>query len=107
MIGGKKLFKPIAAFPKIQRDINLVMNETQLVGPITDMMLIKGRNLIISANPINIFNDEVALGKGMKSVTFSIEFQHQSKTLEDKDVTPIIDVIIRIANKDFNAKLRV
>ena len=29
------------------------------------------------------------------------------KTLEDKDVTPIIDVIIRIANKDFNAKLRV
>jgi phenylalanyl-tRNA synthetase beta subunit len=29
------------------------------------------------------------------------------KTLEDKDVTPIIDEIIRIADKDFNAKLRV
>jgi phenylalanyl-tRNA synthetase beta chain len=106
MIGGKKQFKPIATFPKIQRDVNLVMNETQIVGPITDMMLKKGRNLIISANPINIFNDEVALGKGMKSVTFSIEFQHQSKTLEDKDVTPVINEIIRVAEKEFLAKLR-
>ena len=106
MIGGKKHFKPIATFPKIQRDVNLVMNETQTVGPITDMMLKKGRNLIISANPINIFNDEVALGKGMKSVTFSIEFQHQSKTLEDKDVTPVINEIIRVAEKEFLAKLR-
>jgi phenylalanyl-tRNA synthetase beta chain len=106
MIGGKKQFKPIATFPKIQRDVNLVMNETQIVGPITDMMLKKGKNLIISANPINIFNDEVALGKGMKSVTFSIEFQHQSKTLEDKDVTPVINEIIRVAEEEFLAKLR-
>ncbi len=106
MISGKKQFKPIATFPKIQRDLNLVMNETQIVGPITDMILKKGRNLIISANPINIFNDEVALGKGMKSVTFSIEFQHQSKTLEDKDVTPVINEIIRVAEDDFLAKLR-
>ena len=42
----------------------------------------------------------------MKSVTFSIEFQHQSKTLEDKDVTPVIKEIIRVAEKDFLAKLR-
>ena len=86
--------------------VNMVMNATQIVGQITYMMLKKGKNLIISANPINIFNDEVALGKGMKSVTFSIEFQHQSKTLEDKDVTPIINEIIRVAEKEFLAKLR-
>ena len=106
MMDNKKKFKPIATFPKIQRDVNLVMNETQTVGQITDMMLKKGKNLIISANPINIFNDEVALGKGMKSVTFSIEFQHHSKTLEDKDVTPVINEIIRVAEKEFLAKLR-
>ena len=38
--------------------------------------------------------------------SFSIIFQHSSKTLEDKDVNPIIDEIIHIAEKDFNAKLR-
>ena len=42
----------------------------------------------------------------MKSVTFSLVFQDTSKTLEDKDVNPIIHEIIRVAKNDFNAKLR-
>ena len=106
MMKSKKQFKSIATFPKIQRDLNLVMNANQIVGPISDMILKKGKNLIINVKPINIFNDEVILGKGMKSVTFSIEFQHQSKTLEDKDVTPVIKEIIHVAKDDFLAKLR-
>jgi phenylalanyl-tRNA synthetase beta chain len=106
MMSGKKQFMPIAAFPKIQRDLNLVMNESQEVGPIANMILKKGKNLIIDSNPINIFIDEDALGNGMKSVTFSIEFQHNAKTLEDKDVTPVINDIIRVAEKEFHAKLR-
>ena len=106
MMSGKKQFMPIAAFPKIQRDLNLVMNESQEVGPIANMILKKGKNLIIDSNPINIFIDEDALGNGIKSVTFSIAFQHQSKTLEDKDVTPVINDIIRVAEKEFHAKLR-
>lgn len=106
MMRGKKKFKPISPYPKVPRDLNLVMPETQNVGPIADMMLRKGRNLIVEANPINIFVDETALGAGMKSVTFSLEFQHSSKTLEDKDVNSVIDDIIRVAEADFHAKLR-
>ena len=34
-------------------------------------------------------------------------FQDTEKTLEDNDVNPIIDEIIDIAEKKFNAKLRV
>ena len=37
---------------------------------------------------------------------FSIVFQHDSKTLEDKDVSPVIDDIISGAEREFNAKLR-
>ena len=106
MLGGKKDYKKIASFPKIQRDLNLVMNKSQEVGPIETMILKKGNNLIINAKPINIFIDEDALGEDQKSVTFSIEFQHSSKTLEDKDVTPVINDIIRLAETDFLAKLR-
>ena len=50
--------------------------------------------------PVNIFIDDLSIGPGFKSVTFSIIFQHSSKTLEDKDVNPIISEIIRIAEKD-------
>ena len=106
MMGRKKQYNPIATFPKIQRDLNLVMQKSQEVGPIVNLILKKGNNLIQSANPINVFIDEDALGKGLKSVTFSIEFQHHKKTLEDKDVTPVINDIIRVVEKEFLAKLR-
>ena len=48
-----------------------------------------------------------AIGEEFKSVTFSIVFQHSSKTLEDSDVNPIIDEIVNFAEKKFHAKLRV
>ena len=40
-------------------------------------------------------------------MVFEMIFQHKEKTLEDKDVNPIIDEIIDIAQSEFNAKLRV
>jgi phenylalanyl-tRNA synthetase beta chain len=106
MMSAKKRFKPISAYPKISRDINLVMKESQSVGPIVDVIIKLGNNLIIHTSPMNIFIDDKTLGKGMKSVTFTMTFQHSSKTLEDKDVNPVIKEIIRVADKDFNAKLR-
>ena len=82
------------------------MPESQAVGPVTKMILKKGQNLVVNARPANIFRDEKAVGKDRKSVTFSIEFQHHAKTLEDKDVNPIINDIISIVKIIFNAKLR-
>ena len=106
LINKKREFAPINLFPKIIRDINLVMPESQPVEQIIKKILTKGNSLILEASPMNIFKDRNSIGSGKKSVTISITFQHHSKTLEDKDVNPIIDEIISIVNKDFNAKLR-
>ena len=54
-----------------------------------------------------MFEDKENIGENNKSVTFEMVFQNSEKTLEDKDVNPIIDEIIDIADKKFNAKLRV
>ena len=65
-----------------------------------------GTNLI-DYYPTEIFEDSESLGENKKSVVFEMVFQHKEKTLEDKDVNPIIDEIIDIAQSKFNAKLRV
>ena len=78
----------------------------QEVGDLLELFFKKGKKLVIDAKPVNIFADEDAIGKDMKSVTFTITFQASSKTLEDKDVNPVIDEIIHVAEKDFLAKLR-
>jgi len=106
MFGRKKTFSTVNPYPKITRDLNLVMPQDQEVGSIVEIFHKIGKKLITEANPVNIFLDDETLGEAMKSVTFSIKFQNPSKTLEDKDVNPIIDEIIRVAEKDFNAKLR-
>ena len=106
MLLRKKAFKPISAYPIIPRDLNLVMPKEQGVGDIIDLIFKKGKKLVVDAKPVNIFIDPEAIGEEMKSVTFSITFQHTSKTLEDKDVTPVIEEIIRGAEKEFLAKLR-
>ena len=106
MLHRKKAFKPISAYPVIPRDLNLVMPKEQEVGAVIDLIFKKGKKLVVDAKPVNIFFDTKSIGEEMKSVTFSITFQHTSKTLEDKDVTPVINEIIRVAEEEFLAKLR-
>ena len=107
MLENKKTFKKIIPYPKVMRDLNLVIPEEQEVGSILEIFHKYGKKLITSSEAVNVFKDKDSIGEGFKSVTFSLTFLDPSKTLEDKDVNPIIDEIIRVAEKTFNAKLRV
>ena len=62
--------------------------------------------MIINCEPTNIFRDSDLIGKDKKSVTYSLEFQHTSRTLEDKEVNSIVNKIISSINTTFNAILR-
>ena len=99
-------YTPINLFPKISRRINLVLEVSESVGPILEFIEYKCYKNLIEVYPVEIFEDKNNVGKNKKSVTFEMVFQNVEKTLEDKDVNPIIDEIIDIAEKDFNAKLR-
>ena len=83
--------------------------ETILVGlqPRGKFLCEKLVNILIDKYPVEVFEDKENIGENQKSVTFEMVFQDSKKTLEDKDVNPIIDEIIDIADKKFNAKLRV
>ena len=100
-------YSPINLYPKISRRINLVLDATNSVGPILELIDKKGCNILIDKYPVEVFEDKENIGENKKSVTFEMVFQDSEKTLEDKDVNPIIDEIIDIADKKFNAKLRV
>ena len=100
-------YSPINLYPKITRRINLVLDISDSVGPILKLIVKKGGGILIDKYPVEIFEDKESLGENKKSVTFEMVFQGSEKTLEDKDVNPIIDEIIDIADKKFNAKLRV
>ena len=64
-----------------------------------------GQNILVHSDPINIFRHE-SIGKSKKAIAINLIFQSTSKTLEDKDVNPIIDKIIQVISNKFSAKLR-
>ena len=104
---GEKVYKSINSLPKISRRINLLLNDKESVDSILKLIQEKGGANLIEYYPVEIFKDKESIGENKKSVVFEMIFQHKEKTLEDKDVNPIIDEIIDIAQTKFNAKLRV
>lgn len=98
-------YVPMVTYPKVERDLNFVVDETVEVGYIVSKIRKNGRNILKSTKPINIFRHK-NLGKEKKSITFRLVFQSASKTLEDKDVNQVIDEIVSIITKQFDAKLR-
>ena len=99
------LFKPIVYFPKVERDINFVIDESIEIGVMINSIEKYNFSNLIKIEPLNIFRDP-SLGDNKKSITLNFHFQHTSKTLEDKDVNLVINEIIKVVSKNYSAKLR-
>ena len=98
-------FKPINYLPKVERDINFVVDETIKIGDIVNSIEKYRFSNLISIEPLNIFRD-ASIGKSKKAITLNFHFQNASKTLEDNDVNLVINEIINVVSKNFSAKLR-
>ncbi len=101
----KNKYQPIITYPVVDRDLNFVLDESVDVGTVCLSIQKNGRNVLKKAEPVNIFRHE-SVGKNKKAVAFNLVFQSTTKTLEDKDVNPVIDEIIRVVSKKYGAKLR-
>ena len=88
-----------------ERDLNFVIDNDLTSGSIIDFILSKKFDFLINIVPVSIFKHST-LGPNKKALSLNLIFQSDSKTLEDKVVNPIIDGIIEVVSKKFNAKLR-
>ena len=101
----KNEYKPVVVYPSMIRDLNFVLDETIPVGEIIHVINKNGKNILIDSEPVSIFRDS-SIGDNNKAVAINLIFQSSKKTLEDKDVNPVINEIIRVVSKKFSAKLR-
>jgi len=98
-------YKAISKYPTIERDLNFVIDEEINAGDIVNKIQKMNLKLLKLVTPMNIFR-HASLGENKKSIVYKLVFQDVSKTLEDKDVNPIIEEIISIVKVKFYAKLR-
>lgn len=86
-------YKGIAKFPAVTRDICLVMKKDVLAGQVEDVIRTNGGKILESYRLFDMYEGE-QLGADEKSLAYSIQFRAADRTLEDKDVTQVMDKIL-------------
>ena len=87
-------YQGVAKFPAVTRDISLVMKKTVLAGQIEEVIRKSGGKLLEDYHLFDIYEGE-NVGKDEKSLAYSIRFRAKDRTLEDKDVTTVMDKILK------------
>ena len=91
-------YQGVAKFPAVTRDISLVMKKTVLAGQIEEVIRKSGGKLLEDYHLFDIYEGE-NVGKDEKSLAYSIRFRAKDRTLEDKDVSAVMDKILKKLEK--------
>ena len=95
----------LSKFPEVSRDLAILVDiETRAADILALVYENAGENL----SDIRIFDvyQGDAVEKGKKSIALGLTWQHPSRTLNDEEVTSIIDKCIKALEQKFNASLR-
>jgi phenylalanyl-tRNA synthetase beta chain len=96
----------ISKFPKVRRDLALVLNDHVTFDEILTIARKTDKKLLKAVNLFDVYKNEDQLGAGKKSYAVSFEFQDVDKTLKDKDVDKIINTLIFKYEKNLGAFIR-
>ena len=97
--------KPIARFPAVNRDLALVMRDSQQVGPLMDAIRKGCGAMLEDIRMFDVFRG-VQIGPGNKSVAFSLTYRAADHTLTEEEITALTDKALKIAREKFDAVLR-
>ncbi len=86
-------YKGIAKFPAVTRDISMVMPKSVLVGEVEKVIEKRGGKLVESYSLFDIY-EGVQIKEGFKSVAYTLSFRANDRTLEDKDIQPVMEKIL-------------
>ena len=97
-------FTGIAKFPAVSRDISMLVPKNILVGTIENIIEKRGGKLVENFSLFDIYEGS-QIQEGFKSVAYTISFRAKDRTLEDKDITPVMDKILKDLS-DIGVELR-
>jgi phenylalanyl-tRNA synthetase beta chain len=103
---GIKEYKPISAFPSIEIDLAIVVDEKINNKDILEIIRKNGTDILRRTSLFDIYRGK-QVEKGKKSLAYSLTFRGENRTLKDSEVEIITNRIIEKLGKDFNASLRV
>lgn len=101
----KVLYKPLPKYPASERDLAVVVDAAQLIGPMLSAISSAGGELLREVKLFDIYKG-AQVGEGKMSVAFSLVLRADDRTLTDEETGKVFDKLVRTLEYKFGAKLR-
>jgi phenylalanyl-tRNA synthetase beta chain len=98
-------YSPLPKYPSTSRDIALLVDESQSVGDVEQVIRLNGEGILEQVRLFDIYRGE-QVADGKKSVAFTLTYRDANKTLTDEDVAKVHNQILDALKGNFNAVLR-
>jgi phenylalanyl-tRNA synthetase beta chain len=105
LIPDRHEMQPVSAFPPVLEDLAIIVDDATPAERVADLISQAGGRLVTGITLFDVYRGE-QIGKGKKSLAYSITYQSSEKTLSDSDVAQVRGRIIRHLDQEIGAKLR-
>ena len=102
---GTVSFNPIPKFPGIEYDIALIVDQEIHAETLRQEISSQTGPLLEKIDIFDVYEGE-HIAQNSKSIAFRLAFIDANKTLNIKDIEPIINNVVRSLNKKYNVVLR-
>lgn len=104
----KSLAKALPAFPGIERDLSLVVDEGVRWAQVEEAVVGLGLDRLVSVAFVGVYRGKQVgqVGEGKKSVTLRMAFRDPERTLRHDEVDPQVEAVVTLARERFGAELR-
>ncbi|MFO7874113.1 MAG: phenylalanine--tRNA ligase subunit beta [Bacteroidales bacterium] len=95
----------VPRYPEVRRDLALLLDNSVRFADIERLAFNTEKHLLKQVNLFDVYRDE-KLGDNNKSYAVSFLFQHEDKTLTDKEVDKVMDKLTKVYEQKLGASLR-
>ena len=100
-----KRFEPISIYPKVARDLAIVVDKTIRSDIPTEFIYTTGGDSVDSVRLFDVYEGE-QVPEGKKSLAYTITYHSTTETLTDKAVNALHDEVVKCLNRELGAELR-
>jgi phenylalanyl-tRNA synthetase beta chain len=99
------LYKPLARYPSIVRDVSLLVNRSVTLAELLGTVSEQGAEFCRDAKLADVYEGE-GIPEGKRSVTLRVQYRAEGRTLRDEEVDELHARIVSALEEKFDAKLR-
>ena len=96
---------PVSKYPPFEFDAAFIIDKNVRAGDLTKKIIASAGEQLQNVEVFDVYEGE-NIGKNKKSIAFRLTFLDRNKTLNIKDVEPVVQKIVRVLKNEFGAKLR-